>query len=127
MQKALGLKKKVFLFQIKMRVLTTRGITEYAEFSKFPSIRRDYAMVIDSEVPAAKILNTVRKNAGALLKDVNIFDIYEGENIDAGKKSVAFSVVLQSPDRTLEDGDIQEVNDRIVASLRESLGAELRE
>lgn len=126
-QKALGLKKKVFLFQIKMRVLTTRGITEYAEFSKFPSIRRDYAMVIDSEVPAAKILNTVRKNAGALLKDVNIFDIYEGENIDAGKKSVAFSVVLQSPDRTLEDGDIQEVNDRIVASLRESLGAELRE
>ena len=126
-QKALGLKKKVFLFQLKMRALTTRSITSYADFSKFPSIRRDFAIVIDSGVPAVKILNTVKKNAGDLLQDISIFDIYEGENIAAGKKSLAFSVVLQAQDRTLEDAAIQEISDRIVGSLRETYGAELRE
>ncbi len=126
-QKALGLKKKVFLFQLKMRALTTRNITAYADFSKFPSIRRDFAIVIDSGVPAVKILNTVKKNAGDLLQDISIFDIYEGENIAAGKKSLAFSVVLQAQDRTLEDAAIQEISDRIVGSLRETYGAELRE
>ena len=126
-QKALGLKKKVFLFQLKMRALTTRSVTSYADFSKFPSIRRDFAIVIDSGVPAVKILNTVKKNAGDLLQDISIFDIYEGENIAAGKKSLAFSVVLQAQDRTLEDAAIQEISDRIVGSLREACGAELRE
>ncbi len=126
-QKALGLKKKVFLFQLKMRALTTRSVTSYADFSKFPSIRRDFAIVIDSGVPAVKILNTVKKNAGDLLQDISIFDIYEGENIAAGKKSLAFSVVLQAQDRTLEDAAIQEISDRIVGSLREAFGAELRE
>ncbi len=126
-QKALGLKQKVFLFQIKMSALNTRVITNYQDFSKFPSIRRDYAIVIDKNVTADDLVACIKKQAGSYLKQVNIFDHYVGEGIPEGKKSIAFSVELQALDKTLDDKDIADSNSKIIDGLKSQFAAELRE
>ena len=126
-QKKLGLKQPVFLFEMKLSSLSTRKLPVYTEISKFPSIKRDLAIVLDSDIAVADILKAVRNLGGDLVIDATIFDIYQGEGLPEGKKSIAFSITLQTADRTLEDNDVIAVVEKICAGLNKDFGATLRE
>jgi phenylalanyl-tRNA synthetase beta chain len=92
----------------------------------FPAVKEDLAFVVDEAVPAGELIAAAREAAGPELRDMRVFDVYRGEQVRPGKKSLAFSVTFQSPERTLSDEDAAAVRGRIVAALRERFGAELR-
>jgi len=94
---------------------------------RFPSVRRDLALVIDRDFPADKIVRTIRHVASSLLEAVEVFDVYEGGTIPDGKKSVALALRFRAKDRTLRDEEVNRAHALVVAELRARLGAELRQ
>lgn len=104
----------------------TGALRPVLELSAFQSVERDFAFVVDSDVPAAKIIQSAKTADKKLISDVAVFDVYEGENVEAGKKSVAISITLQPTTDTLTDEQIQTVSDNVVASVAKNTGGELR-
>ncbi len=104
----------------------TGALRPVLTLSAFQPVDRDFAFVVDSDVPAAKILQSAKTADKKLISDVSVFDLYEGDNMEAGKKSVAINVTLQPTSDTLTDEDIQAVSDKIVASVAKNTGGELR-
>lgn len=123
---ALDLKEKAYLFELDLRKIGDFAQSGYKEVTKFPEIRRDLAILLDQAVPSVVIQDTIRDVAGDWLNGCFIFDVYQGKGISPGKKSIALAMVLQHPERTLVDGEVVELTDRVVRELREKLGAELR-
>ena len=97
----------------------------YVPLPKFPAVSRDLALVCGDEIPVADLENAIRSGAGSLLEKVKLFDVYRGQQIEGGKKSVAFSVVLRSADSTLTDERIASVMKKVIGEL-EKAGAVLR-
>ncbi len=125
--KALGLKGSVFVFQLYLDELGEPQKPQFKAISKFPSIKRDIAVVVDKSVSAAQICQVSSRAAGELLVDLQLFDIYEGEGIDSGRKSLALGLTLQDTVRTLKDEDVDLVMSRVLEELKTNLGASLRE
>ena len=100
--------------------------TQYQDVVTYPAIRQDLAFAVAESVPAAALVDAARKAAGPDLREMRVFDVYRGPQVGEGKKSIAFSVSFQSPERTLSDEDAAELRNRIVSALGEGLGAELR-
>ena len=126
-EKQLGLKHHVFLFEIKMSALAVRALPSYNEVSKFPSISRDLAIVVDKTVSCADLMAAAKKYGGKYMTSVKVFDLYEGENMAEGKKSIAFTMVLQAVEKTLEETDITSAVEAVVNGLKADFGALLRE
>ncbi|AJY73649.1 phenylalanine--tRNA ligase subunit beta [Paenibacillus beijingensis] len=99
---------------------------EYKALPRYPAIERDIAVVVDSGVEAGALCAAVREAAGELLESVNVFDVYTGERLGAGKKSVALSLVYRHPERTLTDEEASELHAKSVTKLEQSFAAELR-
>ncbi len=99
---------------------------EYADVITFPALRQDLAVAVPEEVEAGALVAAAKEAAGPELRDVRIFDVYRGEQVGEGRKSVALHLSFQSPERTLSDDDAAASRDRIVAALAERFGAELR-
>jgi phenylalanyl-tRNA synthetase beta chain len=95
--------------------------------SEFPPVKEDIALVVDESIPAGVVEALIRQTAGANLKDIQLFDVYRGDPIPAGKKSLAFSLTFQSPTKTLTDKDTARLRKKIVGRLSREIGAELRE
>ena len=95
--------------------------------SKFPAIRRDIAVIVDDSVSADDLVNAVAATAPDLIQSVRIFDIYRGDKIEAGRKSVAIGLILQETSRTLTDDDADAAQAAAVQKLRDAFGAELRD
>jgi len=93
---------------------------------RFPSVSQDLAVVIDEDFSAQKVQDAIAEAGGRLLRRVELFDLYRGEQIPPGKKSLAYSLIYQAEDRTLTDDEVAKVQGRIVRRLAEELGAELR-
>jgi phenylalanyl-tRNA synthetase beta chain len=123
---ALDVESKVFVFEIDLDLLPKAAPESYHELSKFPEIRRDIAILVNQTVPAKQIQDTIKVVAGSWLKDVFIFDVYQGKGISPGLKSIALALILQHPARTLVDEEIAAVMDRVISELKGQLGAELR-
>ncbi|KAA3661489.1 MAG: phenylalanine--tRNA ligase subunit beta [Calditrichaeota bacterium] len=100
---------------------------KYVEISRFPAIDRDIALVVDKTIPAQAILETIENTSGKLLRKLLLFDVYEGKGITKGKKSLAFSLEFQSPDRTLKETEINQLMDKILSTLNKKYSAELRQ
>jgi phenylalanyl-tRNA synthetase beta chain len=98
----------------------------YQDVITYPAVRQDLAFVVHEDVPAGELLDALRDAAGPELREAAVFDVYRGEPIPAGKKSVALHVGFQSPARTLSDEDARTLRDRMVAALADRFGAELR-
>ena len=98
----------------------------YEDVITYPAVRQDLAFVVDEDVPAGDLIAAGREAAGPELREMRVFDVYRGGQIPAGRKSIAFSVAFQSPERTLSDEDGGSLRERIVAALAERFGAELR-
>jgi phenylalanyl-tRNA synthetase beta chain len=99
---------------------------EYREVRPFPEVRQDLAFVVDEETPAAALAAAMREAAGPDLREVEVFDEYRGEQVGAGKRSLAFRVAFGSSERTLTDEDVAPVRVRIVEALADQFGAVLR-
>ena len=94
--------------------------------SDYQKVVRDFAFVIDEKYSSGEIISLVKKIDKNLIKDVKIFDVYQGDNITSGKKSIAFNVILEPKDKTLSEKDIDQVSNKIISTVQETTGASLR-
>lgn len=99
---------------------------QYSEVPKFPSVRRDLSMLIDSQTGFDKIVNIARGTERKLLRDIDLFDVYQGEKLPSGKKSYAVSFTFLDEEQTLTDKQIDKTMERLIKAYQEQLGAELR-
>ena len=98
----------------------------FSEISKFPAVKRDLALLLEKNVQFAEIEKIATESERKLLKDVALFDVYEGKNLPAGKKSYAVSFYLQDETKTLNDKQIDAIMKKIQTNLEQKLGAQLR-
>lgn len=126
LQQQLGLDERVVLFELELMPLIAATIPVFREVSRFPAIRRDLAVVVSTDVSAQAIVDTIRKVAGNLLVNLELFDEYRGEGIDSGNKSIALGLTLQDSSRTLKETEIDALLARVVTGLAEKWGARLR-
>jgi len=119
---------RVLIAELDVATLAGRSSDRHATKAvpTFPPVREDIAVIVDESVPAATVSDMVRAAGGPMLTGVAMFDVYRGEKIGAGKKSLALSLTYQAQDRTLTDADATKIRERIVGRLRDELGATLR-
>ena len=96
------------------------------EFSEYQKSERDFAFIVDKSIKAQDLLKLIKNVDSSLIKDISIFDLYEGENIPSGKKSLAFKIIIQSNDRALTENDINDVSNKIVKTIEDKTGSKLR-
>ena len=123
---ALGLPAPVFVFEMMLDSFALARVPAYVPVSRFPAVRRDLSVIVDGDLPIARILAGVRAASPSLLNELIVFDLYQGEGIKSGKKSVAIGLTFRSDSRTLEDGEVDKLLEGIVAGLKVEFGAELR-
>ena len=127
--KTFDIKKEVFSARINWTLISKylpKKSTQYQAVSKFPSVRRDLALVVDENISFNQLKETAQKAERKLLTELGIFDIYEGDKIPEGKKSYALSFILQDSNKTLNDKTIDKAMRRIQQVLENDLGAQLR-
>ncbi|MBE0367530.1 phenylalanine--tRNA ligase subunit beta [Pseudoalteromonas aurantia] len=127
LQKSLGLNSTAYVFEVEVSALETRKLPEAVIVSKFPSNRRDIAILVADDVKIGDILKSIEKVGGNQLVDLNLFDVYKGKGIEPDFKSLAIALTLQAVDRTLEEKDINQVVDNVVAELAKQFNATLRD
>ncbi|MGA8943324.1 MAG: phenylalanine--tRNA ligase subunit beta, partial [Thermoactinomyces sp.] len=116
------------VFQLDLEKLLDReDEILYRPIPRYPAVTRDLAVTVDENMPTGLLEAGIREVAGELLESVNLFDVFTGQQIGEGKKSVAYSLVYRAPDRTLTDEEVQEVHQKVVEHLAELYGAELRQ
>ncbi len=108
-----------------MKVIRKQKV-EFTEIPKFPSVSRDLALLIDQSVEFRQIEEIARQTERKLLKKVELFDVYEGDKLPAGKKSYAVNFILQDPEKTMGDKQIEAIMNKLIGNLKQKLGAELR-
>lgn len=122
----LGTKTYVAVMDVELLAKYADFDVKYEGVAKFPAVTRDISLVMKKTVLAGQVEEVIRDNGGKLLEDYHLFDIYEGENVAADEKSLAYSIRFRAKDRTLEDKDVTTVMDKILKKL-ESLGVSLRQ
>jgi phenylalanyl-tRNA synthetase beta chain len=115
------------LFELDFEPALALVKPEYRQVSRFPQVRRDLAVVVDEEVALSALAERVTLSSSSLLRDLLFFDIYRGPGVEAGRKSVALGLIFQDISRTLTDEDVERLIAAIVADLRVTLNAQLRE
>lgn len=123
----LGIKGKPVVFEILGDAIANRPVPAAKEISKFPANNRDIAVVVDENVPAGDVLDACRHAGGVKLVAVNLFDVYRGANLAAGKKSLAISLTVQDTEKTLEEEEISTVIQAVLAELAQRFQAYLRD
>jgi len=123
----LGLTGKAFVFEIRLGTELEGRLPAFSELSKFPSIRRDIAIVVDEKIQFSQLRETIMQAAPGILKELRLFDVYTGEKIDSGLKSLALGLILQETSHTLTDTEVEGVMGRILQALKQELNAQLRE
>jgi phenylalanyl-tRNA synthetase beta chain len=98
----------------------------YEDVITYPAVRQDIAVAVGDEVEVGALVDAAREAGGSLLREARVFDVYHGEQVGEGRKSVAIHLAFQSPERTLTDEEAAELRGAIVAALEERFGAELR-
>jgi phenylalanyl-tRNA synthetase beta chain len=125
--KKLGLSVTPVLFELLIEPGLVAVQREFREISKFPAVRRDVAVIIDRDIPVAEVKNSVREAGGPILRDIVVFDIYEGNNIETGSKSVGLGLILQETSRTLTDADVDKIMHTVIDRLGRDFDATIRE
>ena len=115
------------LFELEYEAVNTGQLARFQSISRYPSIRRDLAVVVDAGLQAEALRAAVREIAGDLLHEMVVFDVYQGEGIETGRKSIAFGLILQDYSRTLTEQDIEAVVTQVTDQLGKKFGATLRD
>ena len=125
-QKNLELNGTILMFELFLNSIVTGYVPNFKEISKFPEVRRDLAIIIGSEVAFADVERVARKHAGEQLTALRAFDVYEGESLGEGNRSLALSLFWQHPERTLNEDEVHSLFNGVIDALKEELGATLR-
>ncbi len=126
---AANLKAPVFFAELNLSLLLEKapsGVTKYTSVSRFPTVERDLAVVVESATPASAAESAIRNAGGKLLADVRLFDVYAGKGVVDGRKSLAFGLTYAA-NRTLRDAEVDKSIKKIIAALEQQFGAELRQ
>ncbi|MGX2957287.1 phenylalanine--tRNA ligase subunit beta [Ursidibacter arcticus] len=123
----LGLSGKPVVFELLASAIAERSVPSAKEVSRFPANKRDIAVVVDSTIAAGEVLTECRKAGGDKLVAVNLFDVYQGSNLAEGKKSLAISLTIQDKEKTLEEEEINNVIQNVLAALAQQFNAYLRD
>jgi phenylalanyl-tRNA synthetase beta chain len=128
-QEAFGITKPVYMFKVNLSdlsLLDTSASQKYAPLPKYPAISRDLAIVLPDNIPAAEVMAEVRTTGGVLLEESRLFDVYTGDRVEKGTRSLAISLVFRSPDRTLTDDEVEGPFRALIGHLEARFGAKLR-
>ncbi|WP_203140575.1 phenylalanine--tRNA ligase subunit beta [Marinobacter mangrovi] len=125
-QKKLDLDGTIYVFELFLNSILSGYVPNFKEFSKFPEVRRDLAIIIGNEVTYAEVQRVAREKAGEFLTGARVFDVFEGDAIGEGRKSLALSLFWQHPERTLNDDEILTWFGAAIDALKAELGATLR-
>ena len=126
---ACGVEQEVFFAELNWTLLmkkTQKNAVSFKEISKYPAVSRDLALLLDKSVEFAEVERVAFASEKKLLKSVRLFDVYEGEHLEAGKKSYAVNFILQDESKTMSDKQTDAVMNKIIANLEKQLGAKLR-
>ena len=115
-----------FVFELDLPVIENTVMPVYRAISKYPAVSRDLAILLDEKISLGDLRSNITRSSGELLHDFQVFDVYQGDRIEKGKKSVAISLQFQETSRTLKDEEINSLIDRIILSLEQELNAKLR-
>lgn len=126
-EKELGLNGPVYLFELDAHVLDVAAKPAFAELSKYPSVRRDLAIVVDKGLPARLIEESISTVSGQYLKNLQLFDVYSGEGVESGRKSLALGLTFQDASRTLTDEEVDSLIAGVLKQLKQEFNAALRE
>ena len=124
--KLMDLNGPAYLFEVNVAAVEQGRVTEYQALSKFPEVRRDMALIVDQSVAAGDIEQIIREQAGEWLKTVTVFDVYTGQGVPEGQKSLALGLTLQHPSRTFKDDEINALFASVVSALENGVKATLR-
>ena len=125
-QAELDLAAPLFLCEIDLDAVLAGSVPSFVELSRFPGVRRDLAIVVDKSVAAADVVANVRATAGSYLRDLRLFDVYEGKGIDPKRKSLALGLTFRDHSRTLGEEDVNQAVNQVIDSLQKNFKAELR-
>jgi phenylalanyl-tRNA synthetase beta chain len=125
-QRELGIDQPVFLLEIALAAVLEGELPKFSELSRFPEVRRDLALLVDRSVPAEAVLGVAREVAGEHLRNLTLFDVYQGKGIDPQRKSLALGLTFQHSSRTLTEDEVNTTVDAVVGVLKERLAATLR-
>lgn len=123
----LNLNENVYLFEFKIESLAKNEVLKYQTISRFPSIKRDIAVLIDETIALAEVVSSVKNDATSLLSNLELFDVYQGEGIEKGKKSLALGLTFQATSSTLKDEEVETIMEKVIDGLHNKFGAKLRE
>jgi len=126
LEKELGFETRVFLFELDQDLLLNRAIPAFKSLSKFPQVRRDIALLVDEKTTAAGLAGRVKQQS-PLIRQVLVFDVYQGPGIEAGQKSVALGLVLQDDTETLTDARVDALMAEVLACVAQEFNAKLRD
>ncbi len=126
LEKELDLASNVFLFELAQEPILEKRRPSFESPSKFPSVRRDLALIVDQTVTADRLLEVIRANRNPALKEVKIFDLYCGPGVELNRKSIALGLILQDPSRTLIDSEIDAIIAEILDRLANEVDVKLR-
>lgn len=126
--KNFSIKKNIFVCEIDIEKIRDKVslIKIYEPIIKYPAVKRDLAIIVDKDIDSGRIEKIFKNNSNNLLKNIELFDIYTGNQINKGKKSMAYKLTFQSKEKTLVDEDINSLIDNMLFDLKEQLGAYLR-
>lgn len=126
-QKELDL-KETYVCELLLEAVLTADVSplQYEAIPKYPSITRDIALVVDQAKAAGELESIIKEAGGSLLKEAKVFDLYEGEHMEPGKKSIAFSLRYFNPEKTLTDEEVTKVHNKVLDAVKEKAGAVLR-
>lgn len=116
----------VFELNLESLIAAPKVANEYHPISKYPSITRDIALLVDDDITNAMVMDVINKRGGAFLKDVHLFDVYSGLHLPKGKKSLAYTLTYQDDNGTLTEDQVNAAFDKVTKSLTDTLGAEIR-
>ena len=126
LQKKLGIKTQLYVYELVLADVREGVLPEFKAVSKVPERNYDLAFIVEESVQWSQVEHIIRKNAGELLTNVTLFDVYRGQGIENGRKSLALGLTWQDPSRTLNDEEITSWVDNVVSALAEGLAAQLR-
>ncbi len=125
-QKNLELNGTILVFELFLNSIVTGYVPNFKDISKFPEVRRDLAIIIGNDVAFADVERVARKHAGERLTALRAFDVYEGESLGEGNRSLALSLFWQDPERTMNEDEVHSLFNGVIDALQEELGATLR-
>lgn len=122
-------KKEIYVFELNVDKLFNKKVRQikYKEINKYPSVKKDLAFIVKKDITSEQLVNIIKKTAGRLLTNVEVFDVYTGENVQEDEKSLAYSLTFEDKEKTLNDGEVTDILNKIIQALENGLNARLRD